>query len=124
MKLSEEIKKERDRIKAVISSCHGDYDKIILAMQMLYKQLTKPSPEEEEELNKRYSIKGLAESQVIALKKSKANHGFGLNRNFVLCPEIYLYDKAPDGMVLGLAIYDLEYNKDMPVRIDLFVKNE
>lgn len=124
MKKSEELKKERDKFNAIISSCHGDYDRMILALQMLYKQLTNPSPDEEEELNKRYSIKELAESKVLALKKIKASHGFGLDRQFVVCPEIYLYNKAPDGMVLGLAVYDLDYNKDLPVRIDLFVKNE
>lgn len=122
--IRELIRRIDNRYKGMLKTFNGDYDKVIQAMEQIYDRLTVPNREDAKTLNGTYKITEIANSPSATLKKIKANHAFGFYHNFILSPEIYFYDKAPDGVILALSIYDYKYDKRCPIRIDLFVKRE
>ena len=122
--LKELVQKIENRYKGIVKTFNGDYDQIMQAMEQIYDRITAPNREDMKVLNKLYKIKEIADSPSVKLKTLKAKHAFGFYRNFVLSTEVYFYDKAPDGVILALSIYDYKYDKHCPVRIDLFVKRE
>lgn len=124
--MEKKIKEYGKWLLQILNACNKSYEQMLTGLNVFCKRLTDNSlPKEKmDEYNKKYSIKELAESKTIRLKKVKTNEAFNFKRNFFIIPEIYLYDKAPDGVLFGLSIYDPTYNKNLPIRIDLFIKRE
>ena len=109
------------RVADLIKSCDKDYDKLIFAMGEIYTKLTDGKSPRLEEFSKTYIISEIAESPTIKLRKQKMKRAFEINNNFTIFPEIYFYEKAPHGMIIGIAIYDFKYDKTCPIKIDLFI---
>ena len=98
-----------------------DYDEIYRAMKDIFTLLTDAKSPRFKEFNETYKVGELAESKILQFKKTKIKKALGEDGNFIVTTEMCIYDKAPKGLVIIMALYDLNYNKNLPISLELYI---
>lgn len=110
-----------DFVEKIIKAC-DDYDKIFCAMDEYFTRITDMQSNRFEEFNKKFPLNEIANCKVLTTKPIKISKAKGINGKFTVHPEIYLYDKAPKGMIIMLSLHNKQIDKRLPVGVDLYIK--
>ena len=120
----EEIEKKAnkmaEKVVKIIESCN-DYEEVQEALKLLFVEITDINHPNFKHLNEIYDIKELGNSRCANFGSHKIKTAFGFKGKFAIVVELYLYEKAPNGVVVLNSFYDYKLSKKLPVFIQLWV---
>lgn len=115
LKKYDEAKKLGEYVVKIIKAAKT-LEMVRCGLKELFTRIT--DPDKVDEYNKKYSLQEIAECKALSFKRIRLkDEHIKLDAQV----EIYLYDKAPKGLLIALTIFNVTFDKTYPAIIDLYI---
>lgn len=114
------IEETKSLLYKIMKAC-DDYDQTFYALKEIFTHLMDKENPRFEEFNNTYIIKDIAQCDSFHSKRIRVKKALERTGNFQISFEIYFYDKAPNGIVISLALFAPQLDKQIPLALDLFI---